>query len=186
MKVPTGESQRALIIVDIQPEFITEQTRPVMKKILDLLDNVEYKFYARVFFSCQKDSIWHKQQNYILPKSKRVFEEKSDCPIQDILENKNHQIFEKETKSAFKANPDLNSVLAENRIKEIHLVGVDTYDCVLATAMESFDLGYLTYVIEECCQSNNGLILNDSAINILQDLKMTNKSCISTNTFTEV
>ena len=187
MDVPNGTYNRSLILVDLQPPFVNTNTSHILDNIMRLLETVEYQFYARIFFHCEKGSIWQKQQNYLLEKDSLAnfpnFD--SNCQIQKFLEPKNSVVVEKETKSAFKGKPNLDGLLKQNNIEEVHIVGIDTYDCVLATAFESFDLGYLTYVIEECCYSNNGESLNNSAIEILRDLKMTNQSCISTkNTIT--
>ena len=58
----------------------------------------------------------------------------------------------------------------------MHIAGLDTNDCVFATAQDSFDLGFSTYVIEECTGSSEGKKLHDSAIFILRHLGLTNHS----------
>ena len=83
---------------------------------------------------------------------------------------------EKATKSIFKGNQDVHAVLRKTGIEEIHLVGIDTYDCVLASAYESFDLGFFTYVIEECCQVASSEDRHQDALSIFRYLNMTNHS----------
>jgi nicotinamidase-related amidase len=72
----------------------------------------------------------------------------------------------------------LHQYLQDNEIEEVHIVGVDTSDCVLASAHESFDLGYFTFVIEECCQVAHDRTLHEKAVDILRFGKLTNNSCI--------
>jgi len=82
----------------------------------------------------------------------------------------------KETKSVFKGDTDVLKILREHGITEIHIVGLDTNDCVMATAYESFDYGFLTYVIEGCCQSSSSDKLHQYAIEMLRGQNMTDNS----------
>lgn len=64
-------------------------------------------------------------------------------------------------------------------IEEIHLVGFDINDCVLATAYDALDRGYFTYVIEECCgrtDGDEGIIA--AALAVLRKQNMTNQSSL--------
>jgi nicotinamidase-related amidase len=93
---------------------------------------------------------------------------------------------DKETKSVFKGDKNVASILREKNITEVHIVGLDTNDCVLATAYESFDLGFVTYVIEECCQSSLSEELHKYAIEILRGQNMTNNSVVEKINFQKI
>lgn len=92
--------------------------------------------------------------------------------IKILIPKENYLFVEKETKSVFKGNKDVVKFLKENDIEEVHVVGLDTNDCILATAYESFDLGFFTYVIENCTASSQSSELRESAINILREQEM--------------
>jgi nicotinamidase-related amidase len=59
----------------------------------------------------------------------------------------------KVTRSCFKCEQAalLVHALKAHEITEIHFVGFDIYDYVLASAYDAIDLGYFAYVIEEAC-----------------------------------
>lgn len=82
----------------------------------------------------------------------------------------------KDTKSVFKGNASLSKILKKKQIKEVHIVGLDTNDCVLATAYEAFDLGFFTYVIEECTESSSSEKLHKQGLGLLRHLNLTNNS----------
>ena len=66
--------------------------------------------------------------------------------------------------------------MMENNIEEIHIVWYETNDCIMASAFESFDLWYYTFVIEEACETRTTANNHIKAIEILNYLKLTNNS----------
>jgi nicotinamidase-related amidase len=76
--------------------------------------------------------------------------------------------------------------LKEKQIEEIHIVGLDTYDCITATAHEASDLGFYTYIIEECCQATTSQELHERAVANLRQTKLTNNSCIENIDFIQL
>lgn len=80
------------------------------------------------------------------------------------------------TKSAFQGDRDLIALFQERKIEEVHIVGVDANDCVLATAFDSFDAGFFTYVLEECVESSDGSHLRKTTLDILRNVDLTNHS----------
>ena len=175
MKIPNSKRKKALIIVDVQPGFLNERTSFIVDKIIKLIKTVPYDLYVDTVFHAEKDSLWQAQQQWILPKDDATHTNQS---IAEILRPLNLISFEKTTKSIFKDKSLLEKALKENDIKEVHLVGLDTNDCILASAYEAFDLGFLTYVIEECCQSSSSDRLHSHALELLRHQCMTNNSCI--------
>jgi len=65
-------------------------------------------------------------------------------------EREGEVIFEKQTLDAF-CNPQLEEFLRTNRKKYVLTCGLTTSMCVLLTASSSFQRGYLTALIEDCC-----------------------------------
>lgn len=163
--------KRALILIDIQPAFINKRNKKIIKNIQNLLKTKKYDLYIESVFHAEKDSIWNKQTKWFLPKNKNTH---TLNEILSLLPQETIHI-EKSTKSVFKGNKNLLSILKRNKIEEVHIVGLDTNDCVLATAYESFDLGFFTYVIESCCDSSSSKELHKEGINLLRHVSLTKR-----------
>ncbi len=173
MRIPHSNRKCAIIVVDVQPAFLNERNAYIVKNILELLNSSRYDLYIEATFHAEKGSLWEIQQDWICPEGEKT---KTVPELAEKLSKLNAIKVHKETKSAFKGNVNLSVVLKEAGIREIHVVGVDTNDCVLATAYEAFDLGFITYVIEECCQSSSSEKLHEYAIELLRGQNMTNNS----------
>jgi len=180
VKIPLSSRKKALVVVDVQPSFLNARNEYIVKNISKLLSKVKYEAHVVATFHAEKGSVWDVQQKWVCLKGE------STGTIEKIL--KNLKIFdvlriEKTTKSVFKGSKNIASILRKRDITEVHVVGLDTNDCVLATAYESFDLGFITYAIEECCQSSSSAKLHDKALAILRAQKMTNNSCVEKISF---
>jgi nicotinamidase-related amidase len=173
MHTLSGSRKKALLIVDVQPSFLNTRNEYIVQNILNLLSSTKYEIYVETNFHAEKGSLWSAQQNYICPKNETT---KTVEELSTRLKDFNVMYVEKETKSVFKGNKDIIFLLRDKNIEEVHIVGLDTNDCVLATAYEAFDFGFITYVIEECCQSSSSQELHEQALSILQKQCMTNKS----------
>ena len=126
--------------------------------------------------------MWYKQTKWTVPKK----EAKTHILIKKLLSKKDNVVNAfKQTKSVFKSdyydnantfNTSIEDILRNEKIEEVHIIGLDTNDCVLATAYEAFDLGYFTYVIEEGTQSSSGNGLHMKAIDLLRHVGLSNYS----------
>lgn len=176
MRTPASNRKKALIIIDVQPGFIKPKNKAIIKKIIWLLNNKHYDAYIESVFNAEKNSLWEKQQNWILPKGPDTH---TDFEIGKALKKYSSLLITKQTKSVFKGSTNLQTYLSKKNIKEVHIVGLDTNDCILASAYEAFDLGFLTYVIEECCQSSSSENLHKNALALLRHQNMTNHSVVT-------
>ncbi len=167
--IPKSSRKRALIIVDIQDGFIKKWKGPFLQNLETLFRQESYDIYVEATFHAEKGSLWDKQTDWTFPY------EPSIMLVQDFLrEKKNVVSLIKETRSTWKGDKDITKIFKQKGIQEVHIVGFDTNDCVFATAQESFDLGFYTYVIEECVGASAGKKMHDYAIAILRDLGLTN------------
>lgn len=179
MRIPQSGRKTALLIIDVQPDFLNKRTRHIVKNIVTLLNEVEYDLYCVALFHAEKGSLWDRQTGWLLKKDKDTHLART---LQKVLPP--HIIhIDKQSKSVFKGNKDLQTILKKNNIKEIHIVGLDTNDCILASAFEAFDLGFFTYVIEECCDANSSAALNKKALSVLRKQKITNNSSVENISF---
>lgn len=166
-KLPKSNRKKALIIVDVQEGFLNERNRWIIPNIQKVLKNGKYDLIVESIFYADKGSLWDRQVNYTFPLQPTIPE------IKNLLD-KDVVLITKTTKSVFKGDKDFFSILKNKNIEEVHIVGLDTNDCVFASAQESFDLGFYTYVLEECTESSQSAEQRDCAIKILNRLGMTN------------
>lgn len=174
MIIPNSSRKKALVIVDVQPDFIDTRNEYIIENIVTLVEKVEYDMYVEAVFHTEPNSIWKKQTNYECLKSQNTC---SVVKIQESLEWFKAIKIQKQTKSIFKWDIDILSLLKQNEIEEIHFVWVETNDCIMASVYESFDLGFFSYAIEECCEWPNNK-LHKEWINVMRRVKVTNNSIV--------
>ncbi len=174
MKVSLSDRKIALLIVDVQPAFVNSRNKYVVNNIIQLLKKVHYDLYVTALFHAEKGSLWDKQQGWICPRGDKFH---TFPGIVRLLNPKKCISIVKTTKSVFKGDKkNLSTILKNKKIEEVHVVGFDTNDCVLASAYEAFDMGFFTYVLEECCESSSSAKLHASALSLLRHQHMTNNS----------
>jgi nicotinamidase-related amidase len=183
MKIPNSNRKKALVIIDVQEGLLNRRNRYIIERIKTLISQYPYSLYIEAAFHAEKNSLWQKQTNWIFPKNGRFTPELS---IHTILAHKKTVYVEKQTKSVFKGTPTLLPILKRNTIRELHLVGLDANDCVLGSAYEAFDLGFYTYVLEECTESQDAAKIRDAGFAVLRHVNLTNKSCVETIPYFEV
>lgn len=168
MSSSVSNHKKAIIVVDVQPGFVKDNIA-VVEKIVRYLTEHSYDACVEAIFHAPEDSLWKKQVDWTFPLEETHELLRPHLPSDRLLVTKT-------TKSVWKGDQDLLTYFRERNIEEIHIVGFDTNDCVFATAQESFDNGFFTYVIEECCGSSAGREHHEAALMILRELGMTNHS----------
>lgn len=176
MKIPVTGRKKALIIVDVEPDFIRASDEPIVQNIRTLLARMPYDAYIEAVFGTENNTLWAKETGWSFP----LEETRND--VRDLIPEKHLHVI-KNTKSVFKGDQDVVSFLKNQGIEEVHVIGFDINDCVLTTAQEAFDLGFFTYVIEECSGSSESDNLKDAAIAILRENEMTNHTTMEDMAF---
>jgi nicotinamidase-related amidase len=175
MKLPATGRRKALIVIDVQPAFIRPHNEYIIDNIVSLIEKAPYDLYIEAVFHAEKDSLWDDQQKWICPENEDTHTVEK---IADALAEHSPVKVLKETRSVFKGQPSILSILKDNDIGELHLVGTETNDCVFATALDSFDNGFPVYILEECCQSaSEGR--HEPAVQLLRHQGMTNNRCLA-------
>lgn len=82
----------------------------------------------------------------------------------EVLPQGNEYIVTKRVNSAF-IGTDLEVYLRRHDIKRIFLTGITTDHCVSATARMGGNLGFETYVIEDCCATFDRYDINGNKLN---------------------
>ena len=178
IKVPISSRRKALFLVDIQPKTLSAKAPVLVGPIKEFVSASKYEAYVEANYYADERSMFFRQGEVLLKKADAGG---TATEILTELEGKAAPKFrvEKNTRSCFKGfnSKDLGAFLRANRIEEIHLVGYDINDCVLASAYEAVDSGYFTYVIEELCHHWDGSEqLKEAALAVLRIQGLTNNS----------
>ena len=173
MKIPISWRKKALFIVDVQDSFIIERNKYILPNIYKIIENIDYNLIISSITYNEKDTQWDKQIGWTEMYNIR---EEIIPEISKLIENKNHITVEKLTRSIFKSDENIQKILNDNDIEEIHIVWYETNDCVMATAFDSIDLWYYTFVIEEACETRTTASNHTKAKDILKYLNLTNNS----------
>ena len=145
-----------LLVIDMQQEFINENTNHLINKIDKLKE--EYKNIIYTKFINSPKSRWVKDLNWngcLTKESQKL-----------VIDPKNNKIIEKEIYSSL--NKELIEYINKNNISKIHICGIDTECCILKTALDLFENDYDVYVLEEYTSSMNGKTKHQNAIEILK------------------
>lgn len=153
----------ALLVVDCQNWFINEHTRRIPARIASLIKARKFDF---VLFS---KYVFSKDSPFARVRSGQALSDPRDTDIMPELSPmaSKGKVFVKNTFSCLKCRP-LARFLKKNKVSRLYICGFDTDGCVLATAVEAFDLCYDVKVIADLCASHNGLELNKWALEIIR------------------
>lgn len=152
----------ALIIIDVQNGFISENTKDIPDKIVSYLENNNFDFILFTQFVNSEYSNFFKQLNW----KKSMFPPDTEIHASLVKYIKKNNTFTKSTYSIFKAS-NLLQFLTANKISKLTLCGFNTDECVLASAFEAFDLGFEIQVIDELCASYMKGDLHKAALDII-------------------
>ena len=131
--MPTPRNREALIIVDLQEGFVTQNNRRVVHNVNQMQAEFHHVYASK--FMMDDDS-----QNERFGRNNLAFE---PCP--------NLHVFEKTTYNA--ATPEIIQDLQRKGVLRVHICGLETNVCVLATAIALFDAGFRVIVRAEACAS---------------------------------
>jgi len=151
---------KLLLVIDVQNDFVNENTNEYVDKIQNLVNSNNYTNVAFTKFINTENSLWCKKLNYRGCMTKEG---------QDIaIDTKNYKVFEKNIYSAL--NEELKEYITSKGIKEIYLCGFDTEACVQKTAIDLFEGGYDIYVLKDYCMTHCGVEIHNMAIDNLRRL----------------
>ena len=173
--LPNPSRNRALFIIDIQPGFVKPENEWIIPNVERIINEGAYSFFVDAIFHADPGSIWDKEEKWTFELSPTVPE------IKKLLNPESTLFITKTTKSAFAAGIDLVHILRDKGIEEVHIVGYDINDCVMATANDAFDAGFFAYVIEEGADSSENAEMKKDALEILRENEMTNHSELITD-----
>ena len=157
----------ALIVIDMQSYFLARSPKDLPGKIADFIRSSNYDYVAFTVFRNIDGSNLEKSLGWSKCRADEDVVLASEFDELSTHEN----TFEKHTYSALK-NKELLTSLKEKGIETIHLCGVDSDACVLATAFDAFDEGFSVKILFDLSYSRGGF--QDAAKQIaLRNLQIT-------------
>ena len=157
--------KRALFVIGVQNYFMNPLTKDLPEKIRRYVKKNKNKFELIIF------------TNFVNTPQSSVYRflDWTECltsPETDIVNELNSVlrygiVVAKDVLSALKI-PKIKNLLAEKRIEEIYLSGIDTDCCVLATAYDAFDEGYRVRLLEKICMTSTGKNLHNAAVSMFK------------------
>ena len=152
--------KKLLLVVDVQNDFINDDTKVLLHKISNLIDSNKFdKIAFTRFINCNK-SRFFKDLHY-----KRCLTKKGTAIA---IDTKDYKIFNKTTYTAL--TEELRKYLKKEKIDQIYLCGLDTNACILETALDLFEQDYDFYILKDYCMSSSSKKLHNNAINNLKVL----------------
>jgi nicotinamidase-related amidase len=154
-----------LLVVDVQNGFVkTDETRAVVPTINDLATLwhkrgwpiVCSRFINLPGSNWQRLRDWHEMQGE--PDTALYEELKIDTPY----------VFKKSTYSAW--SDEVSAVCASHDVRDVVIAGVDTNECVFATAIAVFDAGFTPWIVRDACASTGGKKSHAMAIELMSAL----------------
>ena len=143
--------KNVLVVIDLQVGFINDKTIKVANNIHDLLDSGEYSAVIATKFTNMSGSSFNSFLGW-----KGMLEE-GEKELLPFVEEYADCVISKCSYSCVNTN-FIQSLVAfcGSLPEEVTLVGVDTDACVLATAIDLFEMGIRPIIIEDCVGSSGG------------------------------
>lgn len=157
-------SQSLLLVVDVQNAFVNEQTQHIIIKINRLLRYWRAEKGTVVFsrFINIDEGPWERLRGWSECKTA------PDILLHAALDSGDDMVIDKHTYSAW--GDDLIQLCTAHVLGEVVLCGIDTNECVMATAIDIFDHGFRPIVVSDACASASGEKFHESALLLLEKL----------------
>lgn len=135
----------ALMVIDVQNGFITEENAYLKKRILNFVK--EYKRgpiiitkYINNGGPIEEFDGYHKMKD------------SWETDLIPGLEEYGNYIFTKNTYTSI--TPEVKKFLVSKKINKVYLIGISTDCCVLKTALDLFEMGIRPIILEDLCGSS--------------------------------
>ena len=162
---------KCLFVIDVQNGFVSAKTAMVLPKIEQLMNDFDEGFIIATQFINTEGSgftdIMHWGRLKTAP----------EIDLIPFVKEKATYVIQKSTYSA--CIDEAMQLLLENNVTEAYIAGIDTYCCVLATAISLFEHNIRPVVLEQYCASNGGAVSHQAAITVLERTIGLNQICFN-------
>lgn len=149
-----------LLIVDVQNGFINKHSRHVVKPLAAMAASGRFELIALSRFINTPESPISRQLDWYAMYSGREVE------IVDELRDLEGMVFDKSVYSV--VSPEFLQFVADRDVDTVYIAGIDTDACVLKSALDIFEAGLRTRVMEDLCASSDGRSYHECALSILR------------------
>lgn len=149
--------QAALLVIDFQHGFLTPSLHARLKHIRTAMES--YPAVAMSRFVNIPGSLYRSRLGWHDMGPEDPGQELAAPPVPGTF------VFEKTGYSC--VVPDLVRFLDDRGYGEVHLAGLDTEACVMATALSLFDAGYRVRVLSDLCASSAGEDAHQAALSMM-------------------
>lgn len=158
--------KKALIILDVQKGFTSKYTKGIASSIRKFIEKNRKKYALIVFTQHKNNSKSYLYKNL----GWKGFMKESEYDFMDELAElaKSEKVFVKDTYGIF-TDKKLENFLKMKKITDVHLAGIDTENCVLTFARDSFDRGFKVTVLKDLCRSHSNPHLHKAALEIIEE-----------------
>lgn len=151
-------SKNALLIVDVQKEFLTDSTRDRVPKIQKLTETGGYDYCILTYYKNSPQSASYNRLHW--------YDGMDACADSLLIHPPAGLLTVVEEKTTYSLpHKDLPALVGH--CSHIDIVGFDTDACVMAAAVNLFDEGYDFDVLGEYCASTNGHDYHEAAMKII-------------------
>lgn len=149
----------AIIVVDVQKGFINKHTRNIPEKIKILLERYRFKHIIFTQFINAPNSPFRVLLNW------NKLGSGDEIEIVDELKASATLIIKKYGYTS--VNEEFKKYVRKHSLNVFLITGVDTDACVLKTAVDLFENGYVPYILKDYCASSGGHRYHRYALKIL-------------------
>lgn len=134
---------KALLILDVQKGFVTEENSDQLEIISTLMKTFKNNKWPIVAF-----------QHVDTQSGSSIEKGTEGAELVPFVQEGSDVVLEKKYPIAYKET-QLQDTLQDHQVKEVYIVGFNMEYCVLFTAVTSADRGYRTVVVEDACGTVN-------------------------------
>lgn len=158
--------KNALIIIDVQDYFLNENTKHILKKIADFLEEKQNEFDHILFFKFVND----RNSNWVKLLGWKGMLKPSETKIAPELKRflKKDNVFIKRAAFSIFRIEKFKKFIKDKNISKLFLCGLDTHACIYVSTMEAFERGFKVKVIEDLCAAHHGKKYHQNAIDFLR------------------
>jgi nicotinamidase-related amidase len=148
----------ALLIIDVQNGFINENTRHIPQLAEQKQMDYDFVWAAQLEYG--------QESPFITIRKLSGFNDTSNPTGLAFIPQPDVRTILKHGYSA--ATPKLLEELRNHHITQIDLMGIDTDQCVLATALALFDANITPRLLANCCASTGGSKMHEYGLAIMR------------------
>jgi nicotinamidase-related amidase len=158
------DSNALLLIVDVQNGFVTPDTEHILGTVNKLIEKFRTVGRPVMFtrFVNPENGPWERIKDWHDMKGGKSTELHPD------LDHKGEVVLDKGSFSGW--GDELSQQCVSGKIDTVVLCGIDTDQCVLATAMDIFDAGLRPVIVTDACASSAGPEFHELGLKLLKRL----------------